>query len=83
LENGREPEDPDPPDPRRKALLALLFVVGLVAGGLLLTRVLSRMSQLQDCVIRAAPTARRLIPTPRAGGEHHGRRVPALSKLHP
>jgi hypothetical protein len=51
LENGPEPENPEPPDPRRKALLALLFVAGLVVGGLLLTHVLSRMSQLQDCAM--------------------------------
>jgi hypothetical protein len=51
LMNSQQPEDPKRPDPRRKALLALLFVVVLVVGGLLLTRVLSRMSQLQDCVM--------------------------------
>lgn len=51
LEDGREPDDPEPPDPRRKALLALFFVVVLVVGGLLLTHVLSHMSQLQDCVM--------------------------------
>jgi hypothetical protein len=32
-------------------LLALLFVVVLVVGGLLLTQVLRHMSQLQDCVM--------------------------------
>lgn len=48
---NRQPEDPEPPDPRRKALLALLFVGVLVVGGLLLTKVLSHMSQLQDCVM--------------------------------
>jgi hypothetical protein len=36
---------------RRKALLGLLFVVLLIAGGLLLTRVLHSTAQLQDCVM--------------------------------
>jgi hypothetical protein len=47
-------EDPPParsPDPRRGALIGLLVVVALVVGGLLLTHVLRRMSQLQDCVM--------------------------------
>jgi hypothetical protein len=48
---NRQPEEPEPPDPRRRALLALLFVVGLVVGGLLLTQVLRHMAQLQDCVM--------------------------------
>jgi hypothetical protein len=48
--------EPEPPghhsdDMRRKALLGLLFVVLLIAGGLLLTRVLHRSAQLQDCVM--------------------------------
>ena len=45
------PEGKEPPDPRRKALLGLLFVLLLIGGGLLLIRVLSHMSQLQDCVM--------------------------------
>jgi hypothetical protein len=49
--NPRPPADPEPPDPRRKALLALLFVAGLVVGGLVLTHVLSHLSQLQDCAM--------------------------------
>ena len=49
-------KDPEPPGPqsddmRRKALLGLLFVVLLIAGGLLLTRVLHSTAQLQDCVM--------------------------------
>jgi len=36
---------------RRKALLGLLFVVLLILGGLLLTRVLHSTAQLQDCVM--------------------------------
>ena len=58
-----EPEEPDVPDPperdnarpeagaRRGALAGLILVLLLVAGGLLLTRVLRGMSQLQDCAL--------------------------------
>jgi hypothetical protein len=49
--NPRLPEGKESPDPRRKALLGLLFVLLLIGGGLLLIRVLSHMSQLQDCVM--------------------------------
>jgi hypothetical protein len=45
-----EPSGPDP-DPRRRALIGLLLVALLVAGGLLLSRVLKNVSQLQDCVM--------------------------------
>jgi hypothetical protein len=51
LNDERQPEDPQPPDPRRKALIGLMFVVLLVVGGLLLTYVLRRVSQLQDCAM--------------------------------
>jgi hypothetical protein len=49
-------KQPEPPGPqsdymRRKALLGLLFVVLLILGGLLLTRVLHSTAQLQDCVM--------------------------------
>ena len=59
-----EPEEPDPPHPRdrdeapseapttrRAALVGLILVLLLVAGGLLLTRVLRGMAQLQDCAL--------------------------------
>jgi hypothetical protein len=57
-----EPEDPDMPRPlgsggadghhsRRGALVGLVLILLLVAGGLLLTRVLHGMSQLQDCAL--------------------------------
>jgi hypothetical protein len=36
---------------RRGALLGLLLVVLLVVGGVVLTRVLRGMSQLQDCAL--------------------------------
>ena len=49
--NPPPPAEPEPPDPRRKALLALLFVAVLVVGGLVLIRVLSHLSQLQDCAM--------------------------------
>ena len=46
-------EDPEPrlPDPRRAAVLGLIVTVLLVIVGLLLVRVLSRASRLQDCVM--------------------------------
>ena len=55
-----EPEEPKPlhpaaesdaPRTRRGALVGLVLVLLLVAGGLLLTRVLRGMSQLQDCAL--------------------------------
>jgi hypothetical protein len=57
-----EPEDPSAPAPapigssdtphsRRAALVGLVLVLLLVAGGLLLARVLHGMSQLQDCAL--------------------------------
>jgi hypothetical protein len=39
------------PNARRGALLGLVLVILLVAGGLLLTRVLRGMSQTQDCAL--------------------------------
>jgi hypothetical protein len=58
-----EPEEPQAPEPlgrtggsempntRRGALVGLVLVLLLVVGGLLLTRVLRGMSQLQDCAL--------------------------------
>jgi hypothetical protein len=60
-----EPEEPGPEFPkpfgrdaggglsnsRRGALMGLVIILLLVAGGLLLTRVLRGMSQLQDCAL--------------------------------
>ena len=57
-----EPEDPDAAPPLRSgdadaphsrhgALIGLVLILLLVAGGLVLTRVLHGMSQLQDCVL--------------------------------
>jgi hypothetical protein len=58
-----EPEEPDVPGSpgrdvgpdrsgtRRGALAGLVLILLLVAGGLLLTRVLRGMSQLQDCAL--------------------------------
>lgn len=45
------PGEPDVPNTRRGALLGLVLVILLVAGGLLLTHVLRGMSQLQDCAL--------------------------------
>jgi hypothetical protein len=47
-----EPDDPKVPDSRRTALLALVFLLLLVLGGLLLEHVLSDSSRLQDCVMQ-------------------------------
>jgi hypothetical protein len=43
--------DPETPPTRRGALVGLVVVLLLVVGGLLLTRVLRSMSQLQDCAL--------------------------------
>jgi hypothetical protein len=49
---GEEPSEPNTvPNTRRGALLGLVLVILLVAGGLLLTHVLRGMSQLQDCAL--------------------------------
>jgi hypothetical protein len=68
-----EPEEPDPPhvpkllgrdggsgspNTRRGALVGLVIVVLLVVGGLLLTRVLRSMSQLQDCALSGRSNCR-------------------------
>jgi hypothetical protein len=44
-------EGPETPPSRRGALVGLVVVLLLVIGGLLLTRVLRGMSQLQDCAL--------------------------------
>jgi hypothetical protein len=68
-----EPEEPDPPhipkllgrdggsrspNTRRGALVGLVIVVLLVIGGLLLTRALRGMSQLQDCALSGRSNCR-------------------------
>jgi hypothetical protein len=45
------PMEPGDPNPRRGALVGLVLVILLVAGGLLLTRVLRGMAQTQDCAL--------------------------------
>jgi hypothetical protein len=45
------PSGPEEPNPRRAALVGLVLVLLLVAGGLLLTRVLRGMAQTQDCAL--------------------------------
>src|SRR3977135_1565005 len=44
------------PTSRRGALVGLVIILLLVVGGLLLTRVLRGMSQLQDCALSGRPT---------------------------
>jgi hypothetical protein len=50
-----EPDGPEsrphPPATRRGALLGLIVVLLLVAGGLALTHILRGMAQLQDCAL--------------------------------
>jgi hypothetical protein len=46
--DGHEGEEPST---RRSALVGLVLVLLLVAGGLLLTHVLRSMAQLQDCAL--------------------------------
>ena len=68
-----EPEEPDPPhvpklldgdgnlrspNTRRGALVGLVIILLLVAGGLMLTRVLRNMSQLQDCALSGRSNCR-------------------------
>jgi hypothetical protein len=45
------PMEPGEPNARRGALVGLVLVILLVAGGLLLTRVLRGMAQTQDCAL--------------------------------
>jgi len=45
------PSGPEEPNARRAALVGLVLVLLLVAGGLLLTRVLRGMAQTQDCAL--------------------------------
>jgi hypothetical protein len=44
-------EDDDQPAPRRGALIALLVVVALVAGGIWLSQSLRSSGRIQDCVM--------------------------------
>ena len=68
-----EPDEPDPPhvpklidrdgnsgsaNTRRGALVGLVIILLLVAGGLMLTRVLRNMSQLQDCALSGRSNCR-------------------------
>jgi hypothetical protein len=47
-----QPPDPDgSPSSRRAALIGLLVVLMLLAGGLLLSRILGKESRFQDCSI--------------------------------
>jgi hypothetical protein len=52
------PPDPDEPpraNSRRAALIGLAVIVLLVAGGLLVTRVLHREANFQDCSVSGRP----------------------------
>jgi hypothetical protein len=45
------PSEEKIPASRRGAVIGLIVVVALVLGGLLLVRVLQRMSRIQDCAM--------------------------------
>jgi hypothetical protein len=50
-QSARRPRGPQDPDPRRGALIGLAIVILLILGGLVLTHVLRKTAQLQDCVM--------------------------------
>jgi hypothetical protein len=50
-DGGRDGDRPEEVSNRRGALVGLVLVLLLVAGGLLLTHVLRSMTQLQDCAL--------------------------------
>jgi len=50
-QRGGDGHEAEEPSTRRGALVGLVLVLLLVAGGLLLTHVLRSMAQLQDCAL--------------------------------
>jgi cell division septal protein FtsQ len=50
MSDKHEDED-DQPAPRRGALIALIVVVALVAGGIWISQSLRSSAQIQDCVM--------------------------------
>ncbi len=52
---------PEPP-PRRGALLALLFIVALLVGGVWLERRLHADSLMEDCLLAHRSDCDRLVP---------------------
>jgi len=48
---GPDPDDTEPPASRRGALVAMAVIVVMVLGALYVTRVLSGVSKIQDCVM--------------------------------
>jgi hypothetical protein len=49
------PEPDESPSSRRAALIGLMVVLMLLAGGLLLSRILSKESKFEDCSISGRP----------------------------
>jgi hypothetical protein len=49
--NQQDPNDASEPRSRRGAVIGLIVVIVLVAGGLLLTHILRDMSDIQDCAM--------------------------------
>lgn len=60
-------DDGEPAGPRRGALVALLLIVALIAGGIWLARTLHGVGRLQDCVM-AGRTNCAPVGAPGSGG---------------
>ncbi len=63
-DNARHDAEPDEAN-RRGPLIAMIVVVVLVVGGILLSQVLRRTGQLQDCVMQGR---RNCAPISGSGG---------------
>jgi len=57
----------DEPPSRRNALIALLVVVAIVAGGFWISRVLRESGQVEDCLMRGGRNCAPLDPTLKRG----------------
>jgi len=57
-----QPEDQPEPDLRRAALARLVFILLLVAGGLVVVHILGGMSRLQDCVMSGRTNCAPIAP---------------------
>jgi hypothetical protein len=51
MSDNQDDKDDDQTGPRRGALIALIVVVALVAGGLWLSQALRGSGRIQDCVM--------------------------------
>ena len=57
-----DPPRPDPEPPRRGALLALLFIVALLVGGVWVERRMHANSLVEDCLLARRNNCDRLVP---------------------